>query len=53
MFLNQWEGNKARRLIVQELFDLGAGEIFVITADTESNPLVVYGGTPSCIGGRP
>jgi len=41
MFLYQYELGKACDILVRELFKLKCGEIFVITADTESDPRVV------------
>lgn len=41
MFYYQYELGKASSILTRELFKLKAGETFVITADTESDPRVV------------
>ncbi len=41
MYFYQYEVGKAANIITKELFKLKPGETFVITADTETDPLVV------------
>lgn len=55
MFPFDWELNKASQIIARELFDLKPGEIFIITADTESDPRVVEAtaGAAFTVGAKP
>ncbi len=55
MFYWKYELTKASDILVRDLFDVRKNEIFVITADTESDPYVVdaTAGAVFSAGGKP